>query len=150
MVGYTELKNSSATPWGTYANSSMKIMLNEPPRTALEEVADARILEPFSSSIDPLFHSTIPCCIHLGRCSYASFSLPSSSLAVASLLARMATFTLGLNNTKCKRYEITVVDLPLCLGSFAMTNLFLCILLMISFWKSYMSKGTSPSSTFTI
>ena len=35
-------------------------MLKELPRTAEEEVAAARILEPFSNAISPLFHVTIP------------------------------------------------------------------------------------------
>ena len=73
-------------------------MLYEPPRIALEEVAAAIILLPFSSSILPLFQATIPCCIHLGRFSYASCSLLRMSLAVDDLLARTAMFTFGLNN----------------------------------------------------
>src|SRR6056300_26374 len=64
MVGYTELKKSSATLFGTNANSSRKIMLYDPPRTADEEVDDATTREPFSKSTDPLFHDTTPCCIH--------------------------------------------------------------------------------------
>ena len=76
---------------GTCANSSKKIRLNEPPRMADAEVDDAKILEPFSNSIDPLFHSTIPCCNHRGRYSYASLSRCKISLAVACLFARIAT-----------------------------------------------------------
>jgi hypothetical protein len=37
------------------------------PRTALADVEAARIFDPFSSSTLPLFHTRIPCCIHLGR-----------------------------------------------------------------------------------
>ena len=91
MVGYTDEKNSSATFCGTYANSSNIMALNEPPRTAEEDVAAASTLEPFSKTIEPLFHSTMPCCSHIGKYSYASFKRPSSSLAVDSLLARIAT-----------------------------------------------------------
>jgi len=56
---------------GTKANSSKKIKLNVPPRTPAEEVAYAKIFEPFSSSMLPLFQVMIPCCNHKGRCSYA-------------------------------------------------------------------------------
>ena len=62
------------------ANSSKKITLYDPPRTADAEVEAAKILEPFSNSSDPLFHARIPCCIHLGKFSYASCNLPSKSL----------------------------------------------------------------------
>ena len=54
IVGYTQLKNSSDTVDGTYANSSRNIMLYEPPRIALADVDAARILEPFSKSRDGL------------------------------------------------------------------------------------------------
>jgi len=99
IVGYTELKNCSATLAGTYANSSRKIMLYEPPRTALAEVELARILEPFSNSKEPLFQLITPCCNHLGKCSYANCKRPRRSRAVAALFARIATFTLSLNRT---------------------------------------------------
>jgi hypothetical protein len=72
IVGYTEEKNCSAMLFGMNANSSRKMMLNEFPRTALEDVEAAMILDPFSSSSDPLFQDKIPCCIHLGRFSYES------------------------------------------------------------------------------
>ena len=78
------------------ANSSKKITLYDPPRTALAEVEAAKILEPFSNSSDPLFHARIPCCIHLGKFSYASCNLPSRSLAVDALFANIAIFTLSL------------------------------------------------------
>ena len=99
IVGYTELKNCSATLDGTYANSSRNIILYEPPRTADADVEDARILEPFSNSRLPLFQDITPCCNQPGKCSYASCNLPSKSLAVAALFARIATFTEGLNKT---------------------------------------------------
>ena len=70
----------------------------EPPRTALADVDDASILEPFSSSSDPLFHDITPCCNHFGKCSYASCSLPNKSLAVAALFASIAMLTLGLKS----------------------------------------------------
>ena len=40
---------------------SPEIQLNEPPRTADAEVAEAIIREPFSNAIEVLFHSTTPC-----------------------------------------------------------------------------------------
>jgi hypothetical protein len=67
IVGYTEEKNCSAMLFGMNANSSRKMMLKEFPLTALEEVEAAMILDPFSSSTEPLFHDMTPCCIHLGR-----------------------------------------------------------------------------------
>ena len=73
-------------------------MLYEPPRIALEDVAAAIILLPFSNSILPLFQAMIPCCIHLGRFSYASCSLDKISLAVEDLFARTAIFTFGLKS----------------------------------------------------
>ena len=82
---------------GTCANSSRKIMLKEEPRTAELEVAAAITLDPFSTSMLPLFHTTTPCCNHFGKFSYASCSLERSSLATAPLLARIATLTLSLN-----------------------------------------------------
>ena len=82
IVGYTELKNSSDTVDGTYANSSRNIMLYEPPRIALADVDAARILEPFSKSRLPLFHEITPCCNHLGKCSYPNCNLPRISLEV--------------------------------------------------------------------
>ena len=42
-----------------------------------------QILDPFSNSSDPRFHTNTPCCIHFGRFSYAVCSLPNNSLAVA-------------------------------------------------------------------
>ena len=69
------------------------IQLNEPPRIADEEVALASILEPFSNIMEPLFHSTTPCCNHLGRYSNAILILLRISIAVACLFARIATFT---------------------------------------------------------
>ena len=53
-------------------NSSKNIMLYEPPRTTDEDVEDATIREPFSKSREPLFQDITPCCIHLGKFSYAS------------------------------------------------------------------------------
>ena len=73
-------------------------MLYEPPRTALEDVAAATTLLPFSNSILPLFQFNTPCCNHFGKFSYASCSLPNISLAVEDLLARIAILQLGLNN----------------------------------------------------
>ena len=73
-------------------------MLYEPPLTALADVDDASILEPFSNSNEPLFQDITPCCNHLGKFSYASCNLPNKSLAVAALFARIAILTLGLNN----------------------------------------------------
>ena len=73
-------------------------MLYEPPRMALEDVAAAIILLPFSNSMLPLFQAMIPCCIHLGRFSYASCNRLRISLAVEDLFARTAIFTFGLNN----------------------------------------------------
>ena len=61
-------------------------MLYEPPLTALADVDDASILEPFSNSNEPLFQDITPCCNHLGKFSYASCNLPSKSLAVAACL----------------------------------------------------------------
>jgi hypothetical protein len=90
MVGYTDEKNSSAMFGGTKANSSSSRKLNESPRTALEDVEDETTLDPFSRVIDNLFHSTTPCCNHLGRLSYANFNRFMSSVAVFSLLASMA------------------------------------------------------------
>ena len=74
-------------------------MLYEPPRTALADVDDASILEPFSNSNEPLFQDITPCCNHFGKCSYASCKRPRRSLAVAALFASIATLTDGLNNT---------------------------------------------------
>ena len=91
------MKKDSAMFWGTCANSSKKITLKELPRTALEEVAAAITLLPFSTSILPLLDVTTPCCKNLGKCSYASCNLERSSLATAPLLARIATLTLSLN-----------------------------------------------------
>src|SRR5210317_572368 len=99
IVGYTELKKSSATFCGTNANSSRNSMLYEPPRTALDDVDDATTREPFSKSTEPLFHDTTPCCNHLGRFSYASCRRDRISLAVAALFARIATFIFALNRT---------------------------------------------------
>ena len=53
------------------------------PRIALEEVAAATILEPFSNSTEPLFHSTTPCCNHLGNASYAILIRSRISLALS-------------------------------------------------------------------
>ena len=62
IVGYTEVKNSSAKFGGSiWANSSIKIMLKDEPRTADDEVDAAMILLPFSISILPLFQTTTPC-----------------------------------------------------------------------------------------
>ena len=74
-------------------------MLNEPPRIALDDVAAARSLEPFSNSSDPLFQFKTPCCKNVGKFSYASCNLPNRSLAVVDLLASIATFILSLNIT---------------------------------------------------
>ena len=52
----------------------------------LDDVAAATILDLFSNSILPLFQLTTPCCIHLGKFSYASCNLPNISLAVEDLL----------------------------------------------------------------
>ena len=126
------------------------MILYEPPRTALEDVAAATIFEPFSNSILPLFHAIIPCCIQSGKFSYASCNLPNISLAVADLLASTAILTLGLNKAKCKRYEMMIVDLPDCLGNLWIVNLLLCIEFTISLWKPYISNGTRPWSRDTI
>ena len=72
------------------ANSSRNMMLNEPPLIALEDVAAASILLPFSNSKEPLFQFSTPCCNHLGKFSYASCNLPNKSLAVELLFASMA------------------------------------------------------------
>ena len=96
IVGYTEAKNESAIWLGTKANSSRKRMLKDIPLTALAEVDAASIFDPFSNSNDPRFQARTPCCIHLGKFSYASCNLPNSSLAVAALFARIPTFTLSL------------------------------------------------------
>ena len=64
------------------ANSSKNMMLNEPPRIALEDVAAASNLEPFSNSKEPLFQFKTPCCKNVGKFSYASCNLPNKSLAV--------------------------------------------------------------------
>ena len=61
-------------------------MLYEPPRTALDEVAAAITLLPFSNSMLPLFQLITPYC-----------NLPNISLAVDDLLARIAILELGLN-----------------------------------------------------
>ena len=74
------------------------MILYEPPRTALAEVDEAKIFDPFSSSRLPLFHDITPCCNQCGKCSYANCNLPNKSLAVAALFASIAIFTLGLNN----------------------------------------------------
>ena len=66
IVGNTELKNCSAIAAGTKANSSKNIILYEPPRIALEDVAAATILLPFSNSILPLFQFNTPCCKNFG------------------------------------------------------------------------------------
>ncbi len=42
------------------ANSSRKIILNEPPRIADDDVAAASIFEPFSNSKEPLFQFSTP------------------------------------------------------------------------------------------
>ena len=52
---------------GTKANSSRKIILNEPPRIALDDVAAATIVDLFSNSILPLFQFITPCCNHFGK-----------------------------------------------------------------------------------
>lgn len=49
-----------------------------------------------ASSKDALFHINTPCCIHLGRFSYAVCSLSNKSFAVEALLAKIAIFTFGL------------------------------------------------------
>ena len=67
-------------------------------QTALADVDDASILEPFSNSSEPLFQDITPCCNHFGKCSYASCSRPNKSLAVAALFASIAILTLGLNS----------------------------------------------------
>ena len=74
------------------------MMLYEPPLTALADVEDASIFEPFSSSKLPLFQDITPCCYHLGKFSYASCSRPNKSLAVAALFASIAILTLGLKS----------------------------------------------------
>ena len=81
------------------ANSSKNIMLNEPPRIALDDVAAARSLEPFSNSKEPLFQFNTPCCKNVGKFSYASCKRPSKSLAVVDLLASIATLILSLKIT---------------------------------------------------
>ena len=72
-------------------------MLYEPPLTALEDVAAASILLPFSNSKLPLFQFITPCCNHLGKFSYASCNRPNKSLAICALFASMAIFTFALN-----------------------------------------------------
>ena len=84
---------------GMKANSSKKIILYDPPRMALEDVAAASILLLFSNSKEPLFQFNTPCCKKLGIFSYANCNRPNKSLAVEDLLARIATFTFGLNIT---------------------------------------------------
>ena len=54
IVGYTDVKNSSATLFGMMAASSMYSQLTDLPRIPLELVAAVNILEPFSSSMSPL------------------------------------------------------------------------------------------------
>ena len=71
-------------------------MLNDIPRTAAADVDAAMILDPFSNSKLPLFHTRIPCCIQLGKFSYAVCNLPSKSLAVCALFARIPILTLSL------------------------------------------------------
>jgi hypothetical protein len=73
---------------------SPEMQLKLPPRIALEEVELAKTLDPFSKTIDPLFHSSTPCCNQRGRNSYAIFNLPSNSRAVVSLFAKRATLML--------------------------------------------------------
>ena len=73
-------------------------MLNDIPLTADAEVDAARIFDPFSNSILPLLYTTIPCCNQSGNCSYANCNLPSRSLAVDNLLARIPTLTLSLKS----------------------------------------------------
>ena len=68
MVGYTDRKKSCAMCSGTNANSSKNIILKVPPLIALDEVELAKIFDPFSNSILPLFHSTTPCCSQGGKC----------------------------------------------------------------------------------
>ena len=70
IVGYTEVKKSSANLGGSMcANSSIKMILKDDPRTAEEEVEADITLLPFSNSILPLFQTTTPCCNHFGKCS---------------------------------------------------------------------------------
>ena len=47
---------------GMKANSSRNIILNEPPRMALDDVAAASNFDPFSNSKEPLFQFNTPCC----------------------------------------------------------------------------------------
>ena len=96
IVGYTDAKKSSATWFGTKANSSKNRILNDIPRTAEADVDAANIFDPFSNSNDPLFHAMIPCCIHFGKFSYAVCNLPNKSIAIFALFARIPMFTLSL------------------------------------------------------
>ena len=52
---------------GMKANSSRNIILNEPPRIALDDVAAASSFDPFSNSKEPLFQLRTPCCKNVGK-----------------------------------------------------------------------------------
>jgi hypothetical protein len=84
------VKNSSATPFGTWAYSSNTTQLNDPPRIAEELVAAATIFDSFSSSTDVLLNVTTPCCNHNGKFAYAFWYLSKISVANLPLLAKIA------------------------------------------------------------
>ena len=76
------------------ANSSRNITLYDPPRTADDDVELADIFEPFSISNEPLFQDIIPCCIHLGKFSYASCNLPNKSRAVDAFVCQYSNINI--------------------------------------------------------
>ena len=70
--GNIELENKStivaaATSSSAIRGGSYNIILNEPPRIALDDVAAATMVDLFSNSILPLFQFMIPCCNHFGK-----------------------------------------------------------------------------------
>src|SRR5579859_7989934 len=100
-------------------------MLYVPPRIEAPDVAAAFILDPFSNSIDPLFHSLTPCLRNAGKYSKANCKRDITwSLAVSALLARIAILTSSLNSAYQRRYAVTVVVLPCCRGNLHIVNLF--------------------------
>ena len=95
IVGYTEAKNSSYP--SMKATSSRYRKLTDLPRIALEDVVPANTWHPFSNAILPLFHSSTPCCNHLGNASNANLIRAITSRDASPLFARIATVLNSLN-----------------------------------------------------
>jgi hypothetical protein len=111
ITGNVDSIKSSTTFFGISSNSSISQTEMDFPEIEDEEVEAAIILQPFSNSIECLFHSLTPGFIHIGKCLYIPFILSKISFVVDCLFANIATSLFILNKTKnnMKAAELVVL-----------------------------------------